>query len=68
MTLDAGLTKGEAEAIKSGMCGVYQEIFLVEEPPTIKREMPQSKTSLRGSVQYYGDIVAPLGERWDADL
>jgi hypothetical protein len=23
--------------------------------------------SLRGSVKYLGDIVAPLGEKWEAD-
>jgi prevent-host-death family protein len=29
----------------------------------IEQTMP---TSLRGSVQYHGDIVAPTGETWEA--
>jgi len=29
---------------------------------------PAPSTSLRGSVQYLGEIVSPLGEKWEADL
>jgi len=67
-----------AGEFKARCLGLLDHVALSGETLVItKRGRPVAKLvpvvqtpapSLRGSVQYHGDIVGPLGEKWEADL
>ena len=69
-TIDAGVLKAECLAILDRVARERESIVVTKRGRPVARLVPYTETeapSLRGSVRFVGDVLAPAGETWDAD-
>lgn len=69
-TIPAGRFKAECLALLDRVQRTGEAIVVTKRGRPVARVVPLERApspSLRGSVRYHGDIVSPLGERWEAD-
>lgn len=70
-TIAAGKFKAQCLAILDRVARTREPIVVTKRGRPVAKVIPPDPPpapSLRGSVTYLGDIVAPTGERWEADL
>ncbi len=69
-SIPAGQFKSQCLAILDRVAESRESVVVTKRGRPVARVVPleqQSPKSLRGSVRERGDIVASLGERWDAE-
>ena len=70
-TIPAGQFKAQCLGLLDQVANSGETLVITKRGKPVAKLVPvkQAPTkSLRGSVQYLGDIVGPLGEEWEADL
>jgi len=69
-TIAAGEFKAKCLAILDRVASTGESVTVTKRGRPVASVAPvrvARPKSLRGSVTYLGDIVAPLGEKWEAD-
>ncbi|MBI5509342.1 MAG: type II toxin-antitoxin system Phd/YefM family antitoxin [Deltaproteobacteria bacterium] len=69
-TMAAGTFKAQCLAVLDRVAETGEVLVVTKRGRPVARVVPIEKgrrRSLRGSVRYYGDIVAPLDVEWDAE-
>jgi len=70
-TIPAGQFKARCLGLLDQVATSGETLVITKRGKPVAKLVPVEQTppeSLRGSVQYHGDIVGPLGEEWEADL
>jgi prevent-host-death family protein len=70
-TIPAGEFKARCLGLLDQVANSGETLVITKRGKPVAKLVPVVQTpttSLRGSVQYHGDIVGPLGETWDAEL
>jgi prevent-host-death family protein len=70
-TIPAGEFKAKCLALMDEVAATGDEIVITKRGKPVARlsaEQPRQATDLSGSVIFEGDIVSPLGVRWDTKL
>ncbi len=69
-TMPAATFKAQCLAVLDRVAERGEVLVVTKRGKPVAKVVPIGKRtsrSLRGSVRYHGDIVAPLGEKWDAE-
>ena len=69
-SIAAGKFKAECLALLDRVAATGQGLIVTKRGKAVARVVPireAAPPSLLGSVTFHGDIVAPLGEAWEAD-
>ena len=69
-TIAAGEVKAKCLELLDEVARTRRAIIVTKRGRPVARLVPlepENPISLEGSVSYGGDIVAPTGEKWDAD-
>ncbi len=68
-SIPAGKFKAQCLAILDRVAEMGEKVVITKRGKPVAQLGPieQSTPSLRGSVRYHGDVVASLGEKWDAE-
>lgn len=70
-TIPAGQFKARCLGLLDQVANSGETLVITKRGKPLAKLVPIEQThpcSLRGSVHYQGDIVGPLGEKWEADL
>jgi prevent-host-death family protein len=72
-TIPAGKFKQGCLAILDDVAAKHEEVIITKRGKPVAKLVPVEEKApaifgfLKGTVKYHADIVAPTGERWDAD-
>ena len=70
-TIPAGEFKAKCLTLMDEVAATGDEVIITKRGKAVARlvaEKPREIPDLRGSILYEGDIVSPLGIRWDPKL
>ena len=70
-TIPAGQFKARCLGLLDQVAESGETLVITKRGKPVAKLVPVKQTpstSLKGSVQYLGEIVGPLGEKWEADL
>ena len=66
--IPAGEFKARCLALLDEVAGAGDEIIVTKRGRPVARVVPLERPrSLRGSILWQGDVLAPIGDEWDAD-